>query len=134
VIAYPSWLTYTGLIGVDHRGEPAGWRKMGAELPDGEIVGLTHEYGMRIAYYGWRLVRSWPGSADFAMFQQMNTSDETDYDALFVERTAGMDYFLVTLMGEFDAQPQLKAKLYDNYPFIDGEGYILFDLRHPLTH
>jgi 4-amino-4-deoxy-L-arabinose transferase-like glycosyltransferase len=133
VIAYPSWLTYTGFIGVDHRGEPGGWQKMGAELPQGEIVGLTHEYGMRIAYYGWRLVRSWPATADFAMLSQRNQGYSEDFEQMFTEKTTGMDYFLVTLMGEFDAQPQLKAKLYDNYPYTEGEGYIFFDLRHPIS-
>jgi 4-amino-4-deoxy-L-arabinose transferase-like glycosyltransferase len=133
VIAYPSWLTYTGFIGVDHRAEVLGWQKMGRELPAGQYVGLTHEYGMRVAYYGWRLVRSWPASADFAMFEQMNESYATDFEALFAERTAGMDYFLVTLLGEFDAQPALQTKLYQNYPHTEGEGYILFDLRNPLT-
>jgi 4-amino-4-deoxy-L-arabinose transferase-like glycosyltransferase len=133
VIAYPSWLTYTGFIGVDHRSEPTGWQKMGAELPEGRIVGLTHEYGMRIAYYGWRVVVPWPGSADFAMLAQRNEGYSEDFENMFAAKTDGMDYFLVTMFGELDQQPQLQAKLYDNYPYTEGEGYILFDLRHPLS-
>ena len=43
-----------------------------------------------------------------------------------------MDYFLVTLMGELDGQPYLKNRLYDGYPVEAGDGYLLFDLRHPL--
>jgi len=134
IIAYPSWLTYTGFIGVDHHSEPTGWIKMGAELPPGKIVGLTHEYGMRIAYYGWRVVIPWPSTADFAMLAQRNEGYSEDFENMFANKTAGMDYFLVTMMGEFDAQPQLKAKLYENYPYTEGEGYLLFDLRHPLEN
>lgn len=132
-VAYPAWLTYTGFIGVNYRNEPGGWQRMGAALPPGQYIGLTHDYGMRIAYYGWRLVRFWPGTADFAMLAQRNKGYSEDFEGLWTQNTSGMDYFLVTLMGELDAQPMLKSKLYDNYPHTDGEGYILFDLRHPLA-
>jgi hypothetical protein len=38
----------------------------------------------------------------------------------------------VTLFGELDAQPALKDRLYNNYPiYAQGDGYVLFDLRHP---
>jgi len=33
------------------------------------------------------------------------------------------------LFAELDAQPILKSILYENYPFREGDGYILFDLR-----
>jgi len=132
-VAYPSWLTYTGFIGVNYHSEPPGWQKMGAELPEGEYIGLTHDYGMRIAYYGWRLVRFWPANNDFAMLAQRNKGYSVNFEKLFAKKTAGMDYFLVTLKGEFEAQPMLKARLYEKYPYTEGNGYILFDLRHP-TH
>jgi len=42
-------------------------------------------------------------------------------------------YFLVTDMTEFDQQPGLKAMLNANYPVYDqGEGYIIYDLLHPV--
>lgn len=131
-VAYPSWLTYTGFIGTNYDKEIVGWQQMGAALPEGELVGLTHDYGMRIAYYGWRMVRTWPSNYDFSMFAQRNKGYSENFEKLFAKKTAGMDYFVVTLMGELDAQPLLKARLYDNYPLSKGRGYILFDLRHPL--
>jgi hypothetical protein len=131
-IAYPAWLTYTGFIGVSYRNEPGGWQKIGAALPPGKYIGLTHDYGMRIAYYGWTLVRVWPGTGDFAMMAQRNKGYNENFEKLWEKNTAGMDYFLVTLKSEFDAQPLLKTRLYDNYPHTDGPGYVLFDLRHPL--
>jgi hypothetical protein len=125
-------LTYTGFVGVNYDNEIVGWQRMGAALPEGELVGLTHDYGMRIAYYGWRMVRTWPSNYDFSMLAQRNKGYSENFEKLFAKKTAGMDYFVVTLMGELDAQPQLKARLYDNYPYSEGKGYILFDLRHPL--
>jgi 4-amino-4-deoxy-L-arabinose transferase-like glycosyltransferase len=130
-VAYPSWLTYTGFIGVNYRKEPIGWQKMGAALPPGEYIGLTHDYGMRIAYYGWRMVRFWPANNDFAMLAQRNKGYSENFEKLWSQKTSGMDYFLVTLKGELEAQPLLKTRLYENYPYTTGEGYILFDLRHP---
>jgi 4-amino-4-deoxy-L-arabinose transferase-like glycosyltransferase len=133
-VAYPSWLTYTGFIGEDHRSEIIGWQLMGAALPAGEYVGLTHDYGMRIAYYGWQLVRTWPSNTDFAMLSQRNKGYAANFEKLFAQKTAGMDYFLVTLKGELEAQLMLKTRLYENYPHTEGEGYILFDLRNPISY
>ena len=131
-IAYPSWITYSGMIGNNYDGEAAGWREMGAALPSGAIIGLTHDYGTRIAYYGWRPVQAWLTVADFAMLAKRNQGYSEDFEALFAEKTQGMDYFLVTLLGELDAQSMLKARLYDHYPLLhEGKGYLLFDLRHP---
>lgn len=132
-VAYSSWLTYTGLIGVNFANEPKAWQKMGEALPEGKVIGLTHDYGYRIAYYGARLVYLWPTSADFEMLAQRNQGYQYDFPTLFAERAAGMDYFLVTLMGELESQPMLKEHLYKNYPIAaEGDGYILFDLQHPL--
>jgi len=44
-----------------------------------------------------------------------------------------MDYFLVTAMGEFDAQPALKEYLFSHYQVESGEGYDLFNLHQPLS-
>jgi hypothetical protein len=42
-------------------------------------------------------------------------------------------YFLVTDMTEYDQQPELKAMLTANYPVYDqGQGYIIYDLLHPI--
>jgi hypothetical protein len=133
-VSYPSWLVYTGMIGTDYRQESAGWEKISAALPEGNIVGLTHDYGMRMAYFGWRPVRTWPTTSDFALLAQSNVGYSEDFKSLFVTETAEMDYFLVTLLGELESQPMLKARLYENYPLLqDGEGYLLFDLRHPFS-
>jgi 4-amino-4-deoxy-L-arabinose transferase-like glycosyltransferase len=136
--AYPVWLAYTGMIGMDYHNEASAWIKMGQELPqDGQIVALTHDYGLRIGYYGWRFVQVWPGSVDFEMLSRRvggNGGDPDDFEQLFLDKTSGMDYFLITRFDELDVQPLLKARLYEQYPVAtEGDGYLIFDLNHPLT-
>jgi hypothetical protein len=44
-----------------------------------------------------------------------------------------MNYFLVTDFDEFDRQSELKERLFSSYPvYLEGDGYLIFDLRHPL--
>jgi 4-amino-4-deoxy-L-arabinose transferase-like glycosyltransferase len=133
-IAYPVWVTYTGLIGVNYSAEATAWRKMGEELPqDGQIIALTHDYGYRISYYGWRQVLIWPTTDELEMLSQRASSNNggaEDFEQLFLAKTQGMDYFLITRFDQLEAQPSLRAYLYDHYPIMaTGDGYLLFDLR-----
>ena len=140
-IAIPAWLARNGIVATDYALEAKGWTLMGAELPrDGRIIALTHDYGTRLAYYGFIKVDLWPYVTDFNVLAQRNgeqgngqlASDE--FEQYFQSKTNGYKYFLVTLFNELDAQPLLKAKLYSTYPiFQEGEGYIVFDLDHPLS-
>jgi len=133
-IAYPVWTTYTGMVGVNYAGEAAAWTKMGQELPkEGQILALTHDYGMRIAYYGWRFVHLWPGTEEFSMLSMRASSsgeEGDDFEQLFQNEIQNMDYFLVTRFDQLDAQPLLKERLYSQFPIVaQGNGYILFDLK-----
>ena len=121
------------LFAQDFRPEVIGWEKMGRELPrNAKIIGLTHDYSARLAYYGWTAVRAWPYSVDMQMHDMGGGNSNLEdpvWRQTFLERAADQDYFLVTLFAELDAQPILKSILYENYPFREGDGYILFDLR-----
>jgi hypothetical protein len=59
-------------------------------------------------------------------------STDPEFEALFKMRTEGKDYFLVTLLGDFESQADLHKYLFENYPYEQGDGYYLFDLKHPL--
>jgi len=133
-VAYPVWTTYTGMVGVNYAGEAAAWTKMGRELPaEGQILALTHDYGVRIGYYGWRFVHLWPGTDEFYMLSMRANSDGQeveDFEQLFLTETRNMDYFLITRFDQLEAQPLLKDRLYSQYPIVgQGDGYILFDLK-----
>ncbi len=133
-IAYPVWVTYTGLIGVNYAAEAAAWTNMGEQLPqDGQIIALTHDYGYRLGYYGWRHVQVWPTTDEQDMLAQRvssNSGSDEEFEQQFMTKTQGMGYFLITRFDELEAQPLLKAYLYDHYPIeATGDGYLLFGLR-----
>jgi hypothetical protein len=82
-------------------------------------------------YYGWTTVqRFWPSSADVGLGEAAGSPRISgDFSEYFQSQVRGMDYFLVTLFSDLDAQPLLKAAL-DQYPIAQkGDGYVLFDLR-----
>jgi hypothetical protein len=131
-VAYPAWIARNDLVAKDYRPEILGWIKMGRELPqDAKIIGITHDYGTRLAYYGWTWVKAWPYALDQEMRalggSNVNLSDPV-WKQRFEEETQGYDYFLVTIRGELDAQPVLKEML-AQFPAQDTGGYILYDLR-----
>ena len=121
------------LLERDYRAEVLGWIKMGRELPEeGRFIGLSHDYNARVRYYGWTRVDQWPHLTD----REMSALRGGNYDPNdpsvwedFRRRTEGYDYFLVTLFGEFERQPLLKAILFDRFPVTDGDGYLLFHLQ-----
>lgn len=130
-IAFPLWLTRSALLSKDYRSEHLGWEKIAAALPPtGRFIALTHDYGYRLAYYGWRTVNIWPGQADYASFELQGHNEGKDISAEFAARTHNVDYFLVTLFGELNAQPGLKAILYDHYQIIAQDPtFVVFDLH-----
>jgi 4-amino-4-deoxy-L-arabinose transferase-like glycosyltransferase len=134
-MAIPFYQMRSELINDDYRGDWGAWRKIGKELPtDGQIIALTNEYGLRVEYFGLQKVATWPAAADFQMMRMREENYRFDFNKFFADNTKDKAYFLVTLFNELDAQPELKAKLNDNYPiYADGEGYLIYDLRHPLN-
>ncbi len=124
---------------VDYSQEPAFWKDLSAQLPnDGKYIGLLEDYNGRMNVFGWRFVAHYPYSFDFAMNElsgrpsDLSVLSEENWQT-FLTNTEGYDYFLVTLLSEFDAQPYLKEILYGYYPVVmQGERFVLFDLRQPL--
>ena len=125
------------MIGVSYSTEAAAWSNMGEELPqDGQIIALTHDYGYRISYFGWRQVQIWPTTDEIDMLAQRvnsNGNAEENFEQQFLDKTQGMDYFLITRFDQLEAQSLLKTRLYEHYPIAaQGDGYLLFDLRSEL--
>lgn len=136
ISGYYAWVARSQVIVTDfYNRETAPWQQMGQDLPrDGKIIALTHDYGNRLKYYGWRTVTQlWPSQGDLNLSAAAGSARISDFEPYFQEQVAGMDYFLVTLFNDLEAQPELKAALYEHYPiYQQGDGYVLFDLQHPL--
>jgi len=126
VIVYQAYAARSVLVAEDFHHEPGFWNEVGEAIPtDAKVIALTQDYGYRLMLYGWRKVDLWPLATELSA----ERNPDKDTAAQFDELTAGRDYFLVTAFGQLDKQPALK-KILDTYPIaIQGDGYILHDLR-----
>ncbi len=132
-VAYPSWVARSTLLAQDYRSEPAYWQEVVSVIPtDGKVVALTQDYGYRLMYFGERWVKPWPSTGEQALAALRGK--DNDFSAKFARFTEGRAYFVVTTMGQWNRQPDLKQYLTEHYPLIaQGDGYLVFDLRQPLT-
>jgi 4-amino-4-deoxy-L-arabinose transferase-like glycosyltransferase len=125
------WVVRNGMKSVDYRPTQAYWVGISRTLgQQASIIALTDDYGSGLEYWGWQNAAAWPPS------DQLNYRDvrggKYDLDTMFAERTKGKDFFLVSDLVDFERQPDLKRRLYENYPvFSEGDGYVIFDLAHP---
>lgn len=129
-----AWDVRVALKRMDYRSEVVFWQKLGERLGAGaSAIGLTQDYGYRLAYWGWVNARNWMYAADFSYRELAGqTFDSSGIEEMFYETIEGKDYFVVTVFDELERQPVLKRLLYDNYPILDeSDDYVIFDLRHP---
>ncbi len=131
-----AWGVYAGYDGrsvlrrLDTAAEAARIRQA-AELMRGyPVVGLFPDYAYALRYYGWISPEIWPDTGDLA-YQTM-AGQNTDFESLFSQKTAGRQLFAVM---DFDAlvlQPQLAAKLRGSYALKSETEYLLlYDLTSP---
>ena len=132
-IFFQLWNTRIELF-EDYRHEPAYWQAVGQIVGyDTKVVALSQDYSNRIAYYGWINALNWPGVGHFN-YRELRGGKPVEFDEWFAEYSAGMDLFLVTRLKELDRQPELRDALYGGYAvYAEGPGYVIFDLRKPLT-
>lgn len=122
------------LLEASYRHEAAYWKTLGEKIGlDYKAIALSHDYGYRLDYWGLTLAKNWPTTGD-QVVDDLNGKSAPEFAAYFADQTEGMDYFLVTLIGDFEAQGDLHDYLFAHYPYEQGDGYYLFDLRHPLEN
>jgi 4-amino-4-deoxy-L-arabinose transferase-like glycosyltransferase len=127
------WDARVALVRVDYRHEIAYWQQLGDEIGHStKVIELSGDYGVRLAYFGWIDNSEWPQLQDTRLRQLAGTS-QPDFATTFAEETAGKDVFVVTSLSEWDNQKDLKQYVTTHYPLSgEGDGYLIFDLRHPL--
>jgi hypothetical protein len=117
------------LVSSDYRYEETYWKKLGETIGhDKKVVALTHDYGYRLSYWGFISPRLWETQGD-QVVDRLSGSVEKPFEQQFVEMTDGYDYFLVTLINDFNSQANLHDYLLQHYAYTEGEGYLLFDLH-----
>jgi 4-amino-4-deoxy-L-arabinose transferase-like glycosyltransferase len=132
-LAVPVWYSRVQIVGSDYRNEPSFWAGIGDVLGHGQgVIGLTQDYGYRLAYWGWQKSAAWFTSADINL--RYLAGQNIDPAQKFAQDTAGKKYFLVTMFGELDNQPVIKDILNSDYPiFAQTDEYTIYDLQHPLV-
>ncbi len=128
-VAIKTWDVRVTLKRDDYRQEVVYWQKLGDRIGhDRAVVGLLHDYGYRLAYWGWIQPTNWMTSGDFN-FRELD-GRTFDMEQLFEEQTAGRDYFVVTLFTDYERQPKLQSLLERNYPkLVDEDDLLIFDLK-----
>jgi hypothetical protein len=131
-IAIKVWDVRLDLAQEDFRHEPAHWANIGEIINHNQsVIGLIHDYGNRLSYYGWVTPKIWPPLGQ-QKIRELQGKPAIEVKEWFDERAGNKDFFLVTMKNQFDQQPELKQLLYDNFPiYAEGVGYIIFDLRNP---
>lgn len=132
---YNLYVSRSVLLSRDYRAEPAAWQQIADAIPEGNsFVDLSSDYGMRLRYFGWRIAKlEWPTAADLNLLS-LAGRDDLNTETYFEEKTTGADYFLITAFQELDSQPDLKSLLQETYPLVtSGDGYLIYDLKHPLS-
>ena len=118
---------------VDYRPEAGIWVEIGKLVSDKNVIGLTQDYGSRLAYWGWMNSTSWPTYGDVVYHAGLRGA-RNDFEQQFESVASKKELFVVTDFGELDRQPFLKEKL-SGYPiFAEDDGYVIFDLTSTDSH
>ncbi|MBA3074570.1 MAG: glycosyltransferase family 39 protein [Anaerolineae bacterium] len=126
-------VTRGNLIAKDYRHEAKYWTDLGASIGgNASVIALTHDNGYRISYWGYVNPKLWPTAGDRTIKSLVGATDPA-FQQMFKELALGKDYFLVTLNGELELQPDLRDHLFATYPYQQGDGYYLFDLRQTIS-
>lgn len=127
------WAVRVELAREDFRTEPQFWAELGDKLGHTTpVLGLTQDYGNRLAYWGWQYVEEWPTTGDQNLRELAGKSKE--FEDIFADRIEGKKYFVITNFNQFERQPDLKDRLLSSYPILEQtEQYLIFDLEHPVS-
>jgi hypothetical protein len=83
------------------------WAGIGGVLGrEARVVALSHDYGLRLAYWGWLDSAAWPVAGDITYHADLRGAQD-DFEDRFRELAVKRGFFLVTLTDELALQPLL---------------------------
>ncbi len=126
------WSVRTEMKRSDYRSQPDLWRRLGREFNYGDkpVVGLFNDYGVGLMYWGYTMPAVWESTGDVKM-RELAGQQQPEDDIYY--KLEGKYYFIVTDFNELDNQPDLKKVLETFRVYERGDGYIIYDLMHPLA-
>jgi 4-amino-4-deoxy-L-arabinose transferase-like glycosyltransferase len=120
------------LLKSNYRNAAAYWQRLGEKIGiNKSVIALTQDYGYRISYWGYINPKLWLTRGDQVVYE-LSGATNPEFEILFKQETEGKDLFLVTMIEDFEAQTDLHDYLLSIYPYEQGEGYYLFDLKNPI--
>lgn len=128
------WEVRVTLVREGYRHEIPYWQELGDKIGhDKNVIELSGDYGLRLAYFGWINGSQWLNTADIHL-RELAGQAQPDFMTVFNEQTTGKDIFLVTSPPEWEKQAELRAYLTTHYTLIEqgDDGYWIFDLQQPL--
>jgi hypothetical protein len=131
-ISASMWDVRVNLVRDDYRNDAKFWQNLGDILGHtSTVIGITHDYGHRLAYFGWQESDTWLLTGDIKLRDLGNV--DLDLDKKLTEALENHQYFVVTLFNQFESQPDVKKMLTENYAvYAEGDGYLIFDLLAPI--
>ena len=122
------WNVRNQMKAEDYRPEAEMWREVAALIEDESVIALIQDYGSSLEYWGLRTVPIWPYTGD-PVFSRIQ-GKESRFEELFSDYSSRKEFFLVTDFDELSRQTQLRERL-NNYPvYMEGDGFVIFDLRN----
>jgi len=99
--------------------------------PATPTAGLMEDYGAALYFYGYMLPAYWQPDENGAALSGMT---EQEIEDLFVNRTAGKRYFILSDFDAIDAQPGLLEYLDTHFRiFYEDQRYRIYDLETSLN-
>jgi len=122
------WYARVDLAREDFREEASFWRDLGEVLGHtNPTIGMTQDYGYRLAYWGWQDVSSWYYESDVILREL--SGENVDLAQRFGDQIQGKCYFVVTQLSRFKDQKEIHDLLYNNFPiYAQTDKYIIFQL------
>jgi len=129
-VAMSMWEERNSLVSNNYRSEIPYWQDLGQVIGyDKNVIELSGDYGVRLAYFGWINGSQWPSTADVAL-RTLAGQTQPDFAKTFAEATAGKDLFVITSPSEWNNQTKLQDYLTANYPLVkQGDSYWIFNLK-----
>jgi hypothetical protein len=129
LIAFNLWQVQSELKTEDYGLEKARWEEIAGilgESKNASIAALTDDYEASLKFYGMISVRHWPTSGDIE-YGKLSGGKKT-FEKFWEGKAGSVQFFVIADLEEYEKQDELQERL-EEYPiYVEGEGYIIFDL------
>jgi len=131
LLSWNVWEIRSTLKRVDYQEEVDYWAYLGEQLGHkSRVIGLFHDYGYRLAYWGWMDVTPWRTTDDIHL-REISGRDVTAIEDE-QKKLNFFDYFIIADQDELRQQPELLSYLQGNHFLVEETDHaMVFKLNNP---